>query len=299
MASGRISFSVADMLTKAGGTTEFGTKFGNALKDKESQKPRVPELRPSSMPMCSIRVFLDHLKTSDSWDMHGDYYTSVGTTLHQVAQKWLPRQGAMVGDWLCPTCKKKLSRTTQKTCCGVPMQYEEIEVKYRGVTGHIDTVLQNKDGYLLCDYKTTSMEKVSKPIEKLVSSNYIMQILTYTYICEQLFKWKMRGASLLFVPRDKPDMFREVHWAWTPDLSVTMGAFVDSQIAAFAAVREAIVTKDVDVVVKARACRNRQHYQQEVRHFWYGGCPLASMCVERNEVNTICAHLEGEALKLK
>lgn len=278
------------------------------VNDTAEEDHRPPELRPSSMPFCSVILLRDLiLQKEQKTSMKSDFYMSIGTVLHSVLQKWIPRQGRGLGDWVCVKetvrgkkkvkCGKRKKLTIDNICeCGEIMTYEEIEVSYKGITGHIDYVISHPHGRKqIIDFKTSSLEKIrNKDIDGLVSYKYMIQILTYTYIVQELYGWKMMGSSLLFIARDSHDAYLEVFFPWNSKLSSMIEAFVESQIIAFNSAHKSLKEKNVHYAIRSRCCRNGDHYQKEVKDIFFGDCPMAGICVGMNELQTVKKYLEKE-----
>ena len=310
---GRITLDIEGIMGDLEETpTALTEKYLEMLEDEEEEDPREPALRPSSMPFCSIillNAYIAWYHGEGSWGMSGDFYTSIGTQVHEIIQKWIPRQGDLVGNWVCPACEKTRKVTTENECeCGSMMNYEEIEVRYQGVTGHIDTVLLLESlKYLICDYKTSSMKKIlavkeaendedrDKAIDRLVSKNYLVQILVYALICEELYGWEIEGCSLLFIPRDNPFEPLEVFVPWTRKRKHQVEHFLKSQVTAFKAAKLSFDTLDYKPAVKNRACKNQKHYDRQIApYFPYGGCQLQAVCVITESLKPVSGYLKKE-----
>lgn len=298
--NGRFTVDCSGILKSSSmnGTTK--SLMHGLLRLKSKEKHRPPALRPSSMPFCSIQLLRDLiLKEPNEESMKSDFYMDVGTTLHSVVQKWLPRLGKGFGDWVCldKKCGNKHKLTANRVCtsCGAQMQYEEIEVEYRGITGHIDYILDKPKGKQIIDFKTSSSEKIlKKDIPRLVSTKYMMQILTYTYIVQELYGWNMVGSSLLFISRDTPDTYLEVFFPWDKKTSDEIAEFVDAQVAGFSAANKSLNERDAIHAIKNRLCKNSRHYQKNVKGVFFGGCSLAPACVSLDELQTIKTYLDKE-----
>src|ERR1035437_9138263 len=89
-----------------------------------------PYIRPSMAPACSLPMFVNIAKGLEAGDgetgeweneesFMSEYYTSVGTTTHEVLQKWFGLTAKLLGNWSC-SCKGmkivkvKIGRTVQK-----------------------------------------------------------------------------------------------------------------------------------------------------------------------------------------
>lgn len=312
---GRITINIEHIIEASTTTsTALSKKYKASLADSENNL-REPELRPSSFPLCSILVLNDmilhKMGKGKTWECTGDVYTSIGTALHETVQKWMPRQGSAFGDWVCHPCKKIRRATTNRTCkCGKEMEYREIEVEYRGVKGHIDMILEDDGVYSVNDFKTTSMKKVEavkqarnntdreEALQRIVSKQYVLQLLSYTYICEELFDWDIKGASLLFIARDDPKSYLEVNFPWTDERRKEISTFLESQIVGFNAAKESLKNKNAKQAVVSRACKNSNHYRRCVEPFYFGGCPMKSICVPMESLKPVLTHLNRMLAKI-
>jgi hypothetical protein len=137
-------------------------------------------------------------------DMRMAYYVSVGTTVHEVMQRYLGRTDQFLADWKCPKCGKWHRQTTQPKCCDVFSEYHELSIKNKYIVGHIDAVYIDARGkYWILDFKTTSLAGAPKK-EKDPGQSYIDQIESYAWSVWKQYKIKVEGVMLVFLPRDNP-----------------------------------------------------------------------------------------------
>lgn len=185
---------------------------------------RLLSLRCSQLPFCGP-AFFTNLSTRGMFrhlDVRGMYYTSVGTTVHEVMQKAMSIDNeSILGNWKCAECGKTSLFSTVKSCCGFPMDYEEISVNYKGIQGHIDTVFITKTGLWIVDYKTTSL-KARDSKSKDPGPAYKEQLISYATLVERQYgKFlkkagypnKVTGVMNLFLPRDDPA--QRISWSQT------------------------------------------------------------------------------------
>lgn len=185
------------------------------------------ELRASGLPYCEIRKFLFNPSPEN---YAKDFYTSTGTAIHEALQQWAPRgdyKSYIFGNWRCTGCGavKKMCITPRRKCVecvDLPLQpkhlgkthywkYEEIDFKYKSLSGHIDMVLRisrNPDRYIVIDFKTTDMDKKREsrywdPMQPS-SKSYILQIRTYCTILEKLFGLNIVGWHVISINRSAP-----------------------------------------------------------------------------------------------
>jgi hypothetical protein len=167
---------------------------------------RVLYLRPSQMPFCPVGFFVRHATEglNTKLDMLGGFYTSVGTTVHEVMQDYLCKSGRFLADYYCAECETWHRMTTVHECCEFDTKYHEIKIDYKGITGHIDAVYIDKQGRLwILDFKTTSVKTAPKK-QKDPGVTYLEQIETYAVLFELQYGKKIEGIMDAFIVRDDP-----------------------------------------------------------------------------------------------
>jgi hypothetical protein len=136
----------------------------------------------------------------------GTFYTSVGTTVHEVVQKFMSPGGKLLADWHCPSCRKWQRLTTNSECpkCEITMDYHEVLIDYKGVVGHIDAIFRDRHGkYWILDFKTCTVSGASYK-KKSPGKVYIEQVETYALMLYLQYGIKVEGVMLQFIPRDNP-----------------------------------------------------------------------------------------------
>lgn len=189
---------------------KFNNVFIRAIREAETRqkvdKQRLVNLRCSQLPFCGLSLFVklaDNIKYS-RLDFLGTYYTSVGTTVHEVMQTLIPTASKnVIGNWKCVRCNKVHEFTSYGKCCGLPMRYIEVSVNYKGIQGHIDLLYKINKELVVVDFKTTSLAGKDKKA-KNPGNAYIDQIKTYIYLLRKQYKIKVNKAMLVFIPRDDP-----------------------------------------------------------------------------------------------
>lgn len=170
---------------------KYKNQFNAALNKALKMEPfvtgnyRPPRFRLSASPFCAYKFLFqwyDFIKTDkiDLWDYSSDFYTSIGTTIHSLLQKWIPinNPGLFLGNWKCPTCKKVIEAATgPKFCkkCQSWMIYEEfVFYEKPGFAGHGDGIyLLNTDLVKTLDidlYNTKRMDKYIRSCKKPVEA---------------------------------------------------------------------------------------------------------------------------------
>ncbi len=167
---------------------------------------RIKSLRPSQLPFCPVGFFVQHATHGAirTMDMRGSFYTEIGTSIHKVVQTYLSHSGRFLANWKCRQCGKVYKVSVQHECCDFVMDYEEIEIDYKGVVGHIDAVFRDRMGYYhVVDFKTTSVLGAPRKL-KDPGVAYIEQVEAYW-----LYLWRQHGIKcksviLMFIRRDNP-----------------------------------------------------------------------------------------------
>ncbi len=255
-------------------------------------------LRPSRFPICSVLTFLDKIdeqitgpKQNDSTLM--DFFTSVGSTVHAVVQKWMGYTGRMVGNWKCPNCEHLEKLTTFKTCptCHRDMVYEELTVKYKNLSGHVDGVFVLDSGkYIVVDYKTSSTRKIEEA--KFDNIGYKLQVLSYAYILRTKYKLPIVGASLLYIGRDNPFSYFEKHFKITEVNLPKIKNFLHKQIDRYNAADQGLANQDVSIPIDHKPCFSRDDYYANMHV--YDTCPLLDICFTRS----LAGHLSNKLKKV-
>lgn len=192
----RIATELAHIYNQASDT--FLTRKGDIT--------RVKALRPSQLPFCPIDFFIRHATFGalQVLDMRGAFYTSMGTTVHEVLQSYLGKSGRFLANWKCKQCGKHYKVSMQHECCDFSMEYHEIEINYKGVVGHIDAVFQDAAGnYWIVDFKTTSVKGAPLKLKK-PGIGYVEQVEAYALMLKLEHKIVVKGVVLMFVRRDNP-----------------------------------------------------------------------------------------------
>lgn len=281
--------------------TEFSLMYKSLTNVKRQQAPREVYLRPSMLPTCSIKL-LDAMiaysnDTHSDWGFGADYFTSVGTTVHEFIERWCSESHSKIwGHWKClnPDCQHEHQFTHENTCskCGSKMGYHEIEIEYLGFKGHIDCIILTKKGVQICDYKTTTKDKAKKLNYKTHNMGYPLQINAYAYMLDKVwghhFKEKyglgMAGASLLFISRDNPFQTQEFHWTYADGRDIGRKILYRSLLQFRAALKD-FNNLELRRTLKFKACPNRQAYEDNEKTFHtYEDCPYLGMCFNKEKI---------------
>jgi hypothetical protein len=197
-------------LSKHSITSDFVQLYQHAMEHQlvvsKSDPSRVLFLRPSQMPFCAVQFFVNRALNGMyvNLDMAGTYYTSVGTTVHEVMQNFLCRSGRFLADYHCRECGTWHRMSYKHKCCGFPAAYYEVKIDYKGIKGHIDAVYKDKEGRLwILDFKTTSIKGAASK-KRNPGIVYIEQIETYAVLFELQYGMRIEGIMDAFIMRDNP-----------------------------------------------------------------------------------------------
>ena len=106
---------------------------------------RIVSLRCSQLPFCPTSLLLNYLYKglTSPMDLLGSYYTSVGTAVHEVMQRYLSKSGRFLADYVCHECGTVHHMTTKHECCGFDTHYHEVLIDCMGIVGHIDGIFRD------------------------------------------------------------------------------------------------------------------------------------------------------------
>lgn len=286
-------------------TGPITTLFRQALADAHVTERPPLALRPSSFPLCSIHV-MEQQYQHEMWgyvpstaNLFSDFFLSVGTTAHEVFQKWMARNGRMWGNWKCTNNECQAHGVLLTNCvaheckkCGKPLLYVEIEVEYHGVCGHVDGIVEVQAGeYVILDYKTASSNKLSR--KKLPSHENYKQLSSYAYILWKKYKLNVVGFSLLYVTRDNPAVFSEYYFDWSTEVQQTTLEFLRSQVKRYRAGIAAWKQSNVDLAIAAKPCASEADYRAN-QHV-YSECAHLDVCFTKR----LKQHLEQQIAEMK
>lgn len=220
--------------TRAFATTflqHYSQSWNTYLHVSRADPRRLKTLRASSLPFCPLDFFYNvSMKgMSRSLDMGGLYYTTVGTAVHTVMQTALAQDGHRLwGNWKCRACNTVRMYSVYRPCsCGGLPEYEELEVDYKGLVGHVDTLFclepevaakiskkrhaktrlrlaQEHLSFVIVDYKTSSLSGAPQK-SRSPGAAYIEQLESYAWTCTKQYKLNIKAIMNVFIPRDNPD----------------------------------------------------------------------------------------------
>jgi len=261
--------------------------FPNVV-DKNS--PRYNELHPSSYPFCGLQQAYSEAKNlpPKPFDYFGEFHTSVGTTTHELIQKFMGYKGKVIGHWKCLKCKKthKSSKpcVAPKECrtCGFDVfEYLEIGIKYKKYTrGHLDGIIKLNGRYYIIDYKSTSPKKNKQhrqyggvyPYKKNVA-----QIESYIFYVEEEYGIEIDGWFLIYLSRDDNVKDMVIEGALVSDsdkvkLKKKLNIY-EKQFSKVMKLRKKSKPEYWKYLIKTKPCDSMSEYKDKMHS--YDMCPLA------------------------
>tara|TARA_B100000214_G_scaffold375607_1_gene363329 strand:- start:4606 stop:5721 length:1116 start_codon:yes stop_codon:yes gene_type:complete len=275
---------------------------------------RVPKLRPSSFPKCPVLDWMAlyrYKKLGKIEERHSfsqDYFTGVGTVVHEIIQHHIGNTKQVYGNWKCINLKCKKGQeactlrdatgkvvqegkmtsfhTTDNLCpsCKRPMFYEELEISAMGSTGHVDCVLVIRDGkWWVVDYKTTLKRKVDSG--ELPESKHLYQLRAYAYILKFEYDLPIQGFSLVYLPRDNPFKFFEYSHSFdNKEEFAEAKKVLTTEKFKWDGAERANKTGKYEYAVERKPCKCTEDYY-EVMDF-YDPCPLLDICFKRKKLDS-------------
>lgn len=294
----------------------MGFAYKQAMKSEITVKHgRRPEFRPSGLPLCPIHVFVKLQRGThrgyfeQSMGADGGFFTSVGTAAHENIQRYIGNVAQVFGDWKCtnPNCKEshkardlfdkdgnlvrkgKLTRknTTNNLCpkCKHSMFYEEKEVSYGGLKGHIDCILKLPNGkFIIGDYKTTTKAALQGWSKELPCKQHLIQLPLYCWILEKKYGLKIEGFSLIYICRDNPFDFKEHFEVWDGTWRKRMAKRFKLEKLKYMKGVKAFKTQNVDIAIKHKPCSCIEEYKKEID--FYDECPFLSVCFNKYDLRS-------------
>lgn len=192
---------------------DLKNSFSSKLYSSNASISRLLEVHPSELPICPIRFVYEWIESTHNLmtisQLRDAITLNIGTTVHKCIQQFLPIEAGsrMVGDWVCTKCGYihscciKPEKCT--VCSNTNFEYEELPIKYKGFSGHIDTVYKTEEGLAIVDYKTATLDNFK---EKSIrpSLGYRMQIRSYALLLKLQYKLVCTDVFLVFIAKEKP-----------------------------------------------------------------------------------------------
>lgn len=172
-----------------------------------SDPARTRSLRVSSFPFCPVKWFFGlpiAISGERESDFLGNYFTGVGTAVHENIQSIVENSPNAIRDWACMSCGHNHPFQTKPIkCanCGKVTAYisKESEVKKGVILGHIDDAWRLKSGIWIGDYKTTSKAKLKT--SALPHLTNVRQIEAYCAL-QSSAGYDIAGWTLIYIARD-------------------------------------------------------------------------------------------------
>lgn len=308
---------------KSKSVTFAGQLYEQAMNNTfKSPKGRRPEYRPSSFPSCSVLVYAKLIKGlsrgyfEEDRQASSDYFTSVGTVAHEVIQFHMGYTGHVFGDWKCKNyggCSKgaagldiynkhgeliRPGKLTLKNCknnicpeCGSGMEYIEKEIKFRGLKGHIDGIIELPDGgYWIIDYKTCTKHKLKSG--KLPVKGHLKQLPTYCYVLKKKYGLDIKGFSLLYLSRDNPFDYLEHAVEWSGKWDKNIARLVMDERVKFKSALRSIDKRNMKYAIEKKPCSSRAYYERELDY--YTPCPYLGVCFNETKLKRELKLLERQ-----
>ena len=267
---------------------EFAKYFKTAMAGSlPALSPKVPRLRVSGFPFCGLRAAYERMadiKPDPENTTSMEYYTSVGTSAHEVFQRSLGVRGRIYGDWKCRdekcTGTRRFSRKSTCPKCGKEMEYVEFEVTaFRHVSGHTDGLYLDlmKRNWLI-DYKTSSMRVLNyqKSNPTLPYRKNVQQIESYVPMMEHQYNIDVAGWMLGYVPRDDPKTICVKGCAMSQKKKDAVWQKIKLYDDQYEEVLNLNSLSQLRYLRDTKFCRNYDHYLRDMKGF--KACPLEGVC---------------------
>jgi hypothetical protein len=255
--------------------------FNSVLFDEKVDKKRVFYMRPSSLPFCGLRRFLNYaengIATVEEMQVEKLFYTKVGVQAHLVFQQSIGQGGRIIGNWRCRSCRKRRILTTYHRCtCGDVMLHEEIGLTYKSWRGHLDGIYVAKNkGKWIIDYKTCSIKVIEKE-HYTPSQTYVEQQTSYVPLLEEKLGEDIEGWMLVFLARENPmKMLRVV----SRRLRDTTKAKVRKRLNLYSKLNKRVwkisYAEQVEPLIQYKRCESLKQHDQV---YMWNKCPYAGVC---------------------
>lgn len=253
-------------------------------------------VRPSCLPYCALQ-HIHYSQTGQSIDGETALYTSIGTVVHVVLQRYMGNSGRVWGNWKCNTCGRTVECQTGPQYCNRTvrckngeMHYQEFEVKYRHPTngqtmsGRIDGVVEVSNELWVLDYKTTSMRKIRENAVPFSKNRHQCRVYVALAV-EQIAKHiglPLAGYILAYIPRDDPTTslvkHRRMDKQQRLQALLLLNSYLEQQRLAKMYLRTG-KRSTLTRLIEDRVCPTREAY---TRSDYYPGCPLEAVCLSRD-----------------
>lgn len=279
------------------------------------------ELHPSGFPYCPLRTLHEFLNKDYSptgeTTFSGSYFTSVGTLVHTLIQRFMGMSGRVWGHWHCrnENCSyktKKISKYHECPDCGSQLEYDEIGYMLGGtLSGHQDCLFEDSNGnFWVVDYKTCLLSKAMKHAangKELAGNNtYRAQQETYVALCQKRFKkffekqgikFSVKGYILVYMPRDIPFQFQFVANEVPPERKKEVWETICRNIEEHNAILDAESFSDIEHLIADKPCKSIEDYRNNMASP-YSECPLLGVCFREKQLKGYIKEEMNDSLAL-
>lgn len=301
---------------------EFMSAVITASNDTESY----PEFRASAFPYCPLIAATTDFTGVEEYK--SGFYFEVGTAIHNLLQHFsafADCKPELFGNWECTSCKKlKTLRVKPTKPCitctsegkNCRWKYSEVEIKWKGLSGHVDTIIRlwpegGRKYYIPIDYKTTEFRFGGSNVDrkKFPYENNVIQLEVYCALLKELFNLNIAGWALIYAHRGRPlrgpSDYHIVPGTWDEDSHDSMmRALTWAQKANSYASRiiknryegKEIPEGALEKIVAMRPCKSIEKWESWMKcAFKYseftidgeGACPHLTKCLGSNETKVI------------
>jgi hypothetical protein len=195
---------------------------------------------PSSLPFCPRKLSIythatDDIKAGYYWDYSGEFYTSLGHTIHAITQKQLGKAGLLFGNWKCCGITRNNQHAKRCLVCTKYPDYVEyrIDKVMNGIGGFVDGVLLNHNSVLEIKTKST---KAIQEMKEPIWYEWTLQASVYATALNRMYDWSLNKIVMLYISRENPHL-RKIFVV--PVIKTSL----DNQVAAFNYGKECVKLK--------------------------------------------------------
>lgn len=206
---------------------------------------------PSALPVCPRRYSIyshatEDIKASYYWEYSGEFYTSLGHTIHAVTQRQLGKAGLIFGNWKCCGVTRTNQYAERCLICTKYPEYSEyrLDKVMNGIGGFVDGVLLKHNAVLEIKTKSTkAIQTMTEPIWY----EWTLQASVYATALNRMYGWSLNKIVMLYISRENPHQ-RKIF------VVPVIKTALDNQVAAFNYGKECVKLK----VLPEGICKNQQ-----------------------------------------
>lgn len=258
--------------------SELQKLHSDALKNtvffRDRDLSRLQTIRASQLPFCPLEFVLATGMGGkrQPYSFYTAFFTSVGTTVHEVFQQFHGKSAQFVADWECPVCKNWKRLSHDNVCCGVDSIHHELIIKHKWVVGHVDNVFRDENGdYWVVDYKTTSTARVSTVVQS-PPQEYREQVEAYAFALKEQYGLNIKGIILIFIVRDNPT----VPHIWAEELTPKQHEITGRRLQRYSELHKVAYSAssldDLKALWKARMCKPHEVDEKAPGCLFRRGC---------------------------